>query len=408
MTNVPGEPGMSTGMKVGIAVAVVLVILAIVLGVVYGTKKDEPAPAPPAPPKFAPATLRQAFDESIDKAPPIMAPCFTPSIRDGMAQLAGTSGLKAYTPASAMKCADVGLQEDPRAADDPSATIRLCQPKGFSWDDPTWQKKADQIMQPVEACLANILPDLPYNKTQPTPAPTPAPQYVPPPGPPPAPMPSPSGLAPSEIPFEDVLNKTLQMSIQNQPQFADAFKACVTPNVIQQEANIVRQNGYRVMKGNLNNCPAGTIKTGEYSPELDGILCIPQGSQWPPDESSSPVLQQSKPLVQSVMDCINARAQPPPQTPVQIGATFYSDCNFGGQSRFFPQGEYSRIEAAGFPNDALSSIKINQGTMITLYENSNFQGASWEIGAPNGQSIDCLINNGWNDKVSSFRIKPMY
>jgi hypothetical protein len=270
--------GMSNNMKMGIAVAVVLVILAIILGVVFGTKKDTP-PQPPPPPSYNAVPLRQVLDETLNKMP-MFAQCFTPAARDGLSHLAETAGIKAYTPASAMKCADVGMKDDPQS--DPSLTIRMCLPQSFSWEDPTYKTPSDQIMKPVEACLAQM-----FNK----------------PG---AAAPAPQARGPQQV--------------QAQP-----------PPV-------------------------------QYVP--------------PPGPGPAPALAV--------------------QTP---GATFYTACNFQGQSSFFGPGNYPRIWEAGFPNDALSSLKVTPGTKVFLYKHDYFNGASIQITSDNA----CLSSDMLR-QASSFKV----
>src|SRR5690606_7852343 len=81
----------------------------------------------------------------------------------------------------------------------------------------------------------------------------------------------------------------------------------------------------------------------------------------------------------------------------------YKDCNYGGYAAGLSAGDYTlgQLNAKGVLNDDISSIKVNSGYDVQLFENDNFGGASITITADNS----CLVGNGWNDKVSSLKIR---
>jgi hypothetical protein len=79
--------------------------------------------------------------------------------------------------------------------------------------------------------------------------------------------------------------------------------------------------------------------------------------------------------------------------------TIYSNCNYGGNSKFFREGRYSMNEL-GIGDDQISSIKVPSGWSITLYQDPDQRGGT----AIYDWDASCLPN-GWNDKTSSIRIE---
>lgn len=86
-------------------------------------------------------------------------------------------------------------------------------------------------------------------------------------------------------------------------------------------------------------------------------------------------------------------------------ACFYQHCDYSntGWQKCLGPGDYDWVVAAGIPNDDMSSAKVGFGLQVTLYEHHKFQGRSWTL--PHGQAIPCFVPNGWNDNVSSLRIR---
>lgn len=78
---------------------------------------------------------------------------------------------------------------------------------------------------------------------------------------------------------------------------------------------------------------------------------------------------------------------------------FYSDINYGGTAVSFPVGNYTlaNMNAAGFPDDALSSFYLPAGYQITLFADDNFTGKTF-----NATSSSTWIGTEWNDQVTSF------
>ena len=83
-------------------------------------------------------------------------------------------------------------------------------------------------------------------------------------------------------------------------------------------------------------------------------------------------------------------------------ATFYENSNYGGWSISLPEGtyDYSDIIAKGIKNDAISSLKVNSGYKVTLYDNAGFNGTSKAF---TGDAS--YVGNEMNDKTSSIKIE---
>jgi hypothetical protein len=83
-------------------------------------------------------------------------------------------------------------------------------------------------------------------------------------------------------------------------------------------------------------------------------------------------------------------------------ATTYKDCNYSGSAVALPVGDYTlaALNARGILNDDVSSIRVNSGYKVTLYENDNFGGATLVLTADHS----CLVGAGWNDRASSIKV----
>ncbi len=80
------------------------------------------------------------------------------------------------------------------------------------------------------------------------------------------------------------------------------------------------------------------------------------------------------------------------------GVTFYQDANYGGTAVTLGLGSYtlSQLNAAGIPNDWMSSLKVPSGYVVEIYQNHDFTGAMWTFNADTSYvGADC------NDKMSS-------
>jgi hypothetical protein len=84
-------------------------------------------------------------------------------------------------------------------------------------------------------------------------------------------------------------------------------------------------------------------------------------------------------------------------------ATLRQHCDYTGWTANFAIGNYNlaAIRAAGGINDDASSLRVPAGMRVTLYEHDNFTGTSLVRTADD----NCLVNEGWNDRVSSLRVE---
>ena len=92
-----------------------------------------------------------------------------------------------------------------------------------------------------------------------------------------------------------------------------------------------------------------------------------------------------------------------PPAAVQGVAIMYKDCSYGGTAVGLNVGDYtlSQLNSRGIMNDDISSLRVNSGYEVLLYEHDNFSGASITITADNS----CLVGVSWNDRASSLRVR---
>jgi hypothetical protein len=84
-------------------------------------------------------------------------------------------------------------------------------------------------------------------------------------------------------------------------------------------------------------------------------------------------------------------------------ATFYKDCNYGGSAVALNAGTYtlSQMRALGILDDDISSVKVNAGYKVTLYQDDNFTGSTLTLTADD----NCLVDNNWNDVTTSLKVE---
>lgn len=81
--------------------------------------------------------------------------------------------------------------------------------------------------------------------------------------------------------------------------------------------------------------------------------------------------------------------------PVQVA----QNCNYGGYNVGLTPGNYtlSQLLAKGILNDDISSLRVQAGYSITLYQHDNFTGNS----ITKTSDDSCLVDDGFNDSASS-------
>lgn len=74
-------------------------------------------------------------------------------------------------------------------------------------------------------------------------------------------------------------------------------------------------------------------------------------------------------------------------------------CDYGGYTVSLPVGSYNRnqIQSRGIIDNDISSLRVQAGYSVTLYQNDNFSGNS----ITKTSDDNCLVNEGFNDSVSS-------
>ena len=91
------------------------------------------------------------------------------------------------------------------------------------------------------------------------------------------------------------------------------------------------------------------------------------------------------------------------ESPVRGKAILYSDCGYAGKAIGLNAGSYklSDLLDKGFADNALSSIKLEDGYVIELFDGDNFQGASVKISG----DIACLDLETFDDRATSVIVR---
>jgi hypothetical protein len=108
---------------------------------------------------------------------------------------------------------------------------------------------------------------------------------------------------------------------------------------------------------------------------------------------------------------VQANDLPSTVGPTADNIQIFSDINYCGSGRrAFGVGDYPRlttyeiiINSKVFWNDQISSIRVGSNVIFTPFEHIDYGGASFsEVGPSN---MPNLVASGWNDKISSFKVK---
>jgi Beta/Gamma crystallin len=105
-----------------------------------------------------------------------------------------------------------------------------------------------------------------------------------------------------------------------------------------------------------------------------------------------------------------------PQNPPANTVVFFEDTNYQGRWFASPYDrDYSDLrgiylgenQSSGNWNDRVSSLKIGKDACVTLWKDINFKGDKSALQG-NQNSTNCissLVPSGWNDKLSSFKVR---
>ncbi|MBL6445298.1 hypothetical protein JMN32_03195 [Fulvivirga sp. 29W222] len=82
--------------------------------------------------------------------------------------------------------------------------------------------------------------------------------------------------------------------------------------------------------------------------------------------------------------------------------TLYQHCDYKGYAVSLHEGDYSlsQLQSLGVSNDDISSLKVDNGYKVTLYEHSSFGGRT----ITKSGSDNCLSSEGFNDELSSISV----
>jgi hypothetical protein len=105
-----------------------------------------------------------------------------------------------------------------------------------------------------------------------------------------------------------------------------------------------------------------------------------------------------------------------PLNPPANTVVFFEDTNYGG--RWFASAydrDYSDLrgiylgesKSSGNWNDRVSSLKIGKDACVTMWKDINFKGdkSALQGNQTSINSISSLVPSGWNDKLSSFKVR---
>jgi len=98
----------------------------------------------------------------------------------------------------------------------------------------------------------------------------------------------------------------------------------------------------------------------------------------------------------SLLAAVRAEIGNPPPAGV---ATVYQHCSQGGYAVGLNEGRYTtaQLQALGVRDNDLSSLRVNPGYQVTLYDGDNFSGRSVVKTA----NATCLVDDAFNDMTSS-------
>jgi beta-glucanase (GH16 family) len=85
--------------------------------------------------------------------------------------------------------------------------------------------------------------------------------------------------------------------------------------------------------------------------------------------------------------------------------TAYQNCSYGGTAVALPVGSYnlSQLQSRGIPNDYISSVRVQSGYQVRMYQNDNFTGTSILKTADDA----CLTDDNFNDQATSLVVSAV-
>lgn len=148
-------------------------------------------------------------------------------------------------------------------------------------------------------------------------------------------------------------------------------------------------DGTQYHEANIAN---GINGTDEFQKDFFLLLNFAVGGNWPGFNVNTAALP-----AKMVVDYVRVYA------PASGGvATVYQDCNYAGYSAALPAGSYTlaQLQARGVRDNDLSSLRVNAGYQVQLFDGDNFTGTSVVRTADTG----CLVDQAFNDRATSIVI----
>jgi len=137
------------------------------------------------------------------------------------------------------------------------------------------------------------------------------------------------------------------------------------------------------------NIAGGINGTDEFQKDFFLLLNFAVGGNWPGFNVNTAALP-----AKMYVDYVRVYA------PATGGvATVYQDCNYAGYAAALPEGSYTlaQLQARGVRDNDLSSLHVNAGYQVQLFDGDNFTGASVTRTADTG----CLVDQAFNDRATS-------
>jgi beta-glucanase (GH16 family) len=160
---------------------------------------------------------------------------------------------------------------------------------------------------------------------------------------------------------------------------------------VEWDANVIRWyvDSTKYHEASIQN---GVNGTDEFQKDFFLLLNFAIGGNWPGFNVNNAALP-----AKMHVDYVRVYT-PGNSTPTGV-ATVYQHCNYGGYAAGLPEGQYNaaQLQARGVSNNDLSSVRVNAGYQVTLYDGDNFTGTSVTRTGDTG----CLVDQAFNDKATS-------
>ncbi|HEY8880508.1 MAG TPA: carbohydrate-binding protein [Roseateles sp.] len=157
---------------------------------------------------------------------------------------------------------------------------------------------------------------------------------------------------------------------------------------VEWDTNAIRWyvDGTKYHEANIAN---GINGTEEFQKDFFLLLNFAVGGNWPGFNVNTAALP-----AKMYVDYVRVYA------PAGSGvATVYQDCNYAGYAAALPEGSYTlaQLQARGIRDNDLSSLRVNAGYQVQLFDGDNFTGTSVTRTADTG----CLVDQAFNDRATS-------